>query len=171
MPKLNVLSMARRERKIETRTFDRDGEPLTVTLTEVDAAIVARAQEIHEEACKTFIDGFEDGQPPAPFPDEHVRPSKSLFFNCAMLEQLQVVEHEQDRYRLWEWAVISDRRPRDWVDLCNWADGLGKEFAADPGKSAGAPAASSSAPRSSKGKNSRRSPSAATSSSEASTLA
>ena len=146
MPKVNVLNQPRYERKRLTKTYEQDGEPITLSLIEPNGPRMARAGQKVAEMVEQFIEG-SDEEPAVMFPDPDVEPSEHLFWSACVLEEMQTETDVRERYEAWEFCVIAARRPHDWQAILADANAIGRSWVAEPGKSPAAPAASSSAPR------------------------
>lgn len=120
MPRIDPYSLPRPERKTETRTFTDDGVELTLTLREANAGDVARASEVADGLVEDFITGIQGFRGAAEFPDPDVKPSRTLFVQCALAAELMVAEERGQAYSAVDFAIFSARLPRAWAQISIW---------------------------------------------------
>jgi hypothetical protein len=118
LAKLNVFTLAKRERAIETRTFREDGEEFTLTLRTPDLADLARAAEVAQQLEEDYLTGAA-GRPPIPFPGD-VKVSKALFLLAATAAEMQCPESAADRYEPEELVQLADKLPEAWAEAQEW---------------------------------------------------
>lgn len=116
--KLNVWTLEKRERAIETRTFSQDGEEFTLTLRPPDVADLARAAEVAQQLKEDYITGSSI-RPAIPFPGD-VKVSEALFLLAATAAEMQCPENPADRYDPEELVRLGDKLPEAWAEAQQW---------------------------------------------------
>jgi hypothetical protein len=116
MPKVNVYALERPARRVETRTFEENGQSLTLAFHKPDAADLAMAAERAQKLIEDWITGSEI-RGPAPFPYPEVKLSKLLCNNVAVAVECQEAEDPAERYEAIEFLVMSARLPETWMQV------------------------------------------------------
>lgn len=117
MPKVNVYTLERPARRIETRTFEENGQRLTLSFHRPDAAELAMAAERAQKLTEDWIDGNPDlGRNPASFPYPDVKLSRILCQNAAIAVECQEAE-PAERYDEIEFLLMSARLPETWLKI------------------------------------------------------
>lgn len=128
MPKVNVYTLERPARRIETRTFEENGQSLTLAFHKPDAADLAMAAELAQKLIADWIDGNPDlGRGPAPFPYPDVKLSRLLCNNAAIAVECQAAE-PAECYDAIEFLLMSSRLPETWLKIQR----LLQELTSDP---------------------------------------
>lgn len=131
--RIDPFSLPRPDRKVETREFTENGVAFSVSFIVPNSSDMSCATEACDQMAETYIDG-SDVREAAPFPDVDVKPSRILFFNCALAYEIQQVTDPRLRYSREEWAVMSVRLPRVWGEICTWLADLAGRWKGDPKK-------------------------------------
>lgn len=116
MAKVNVFNLTRPERPTITRSFEENGERLTIAFHKADAAELALAAELADQLIEAHITGSEI-RGPAPFYYPDVKLSRLLCNNVAIAVQTQEVEDPADAYDEKEFLVMSVRMPETWLGI------------------------------------------------------
>lgn len=138
MPKINAYALPRPKRAVVTQTFEKDGEPFTLTLRAADNSDKLLARERQEGLVRLYVTG-DDTREAAPFPDPEIKPSRFLIGEGCLIREMQCPEDLADRYDEMELIHLSCKRPRDWADVEELVGRLQMEWERDSPNSPGAP--------------------------------
>lgn len=131
MPKLNVYTLPRPKRKVETRTF-REGEvELELTLRAPDVADMARAAEAAKRLTEDYITGSDLRPEAAPFPEPEVKVSEALFQTVALIAEMQPATDPRERYDAVEFTLLAANLPRTWTKIQRWVGELVADWTDD----------------------------------------
>lgn len=123
MPKVNVFTLTRPERPVETREFTEAGQTFTLTFREPDAADLALAAERAQRLVEDYLTG-SDIRGPAPYPHDDVKPSRILFNNVAVAVECQAPENPGEAYDAEEFLLMTARLPQTWLQVQGWLQDL-----------------------------------------------
>jgi hypothetical protein len=165
MQKINPYDLPRPSRPVEERVFDADGVSVVIAFRRPDAADMNMAAEVAKRLTKDYITGYpEEGTPPAEFFDG-IKVSEALFMLAATGQEMQPPEKKV--YTAEEFVMLMDRLETDGVRIARWINEKQQDWRRHQGNGSGAPTETSSEARSASTPSIPRSPSAATTSSEA----
>jgi hypothetical protein len=141
MQKVDLWAHARPQREVVERTFQADGDPITLRFRRPDAADMCRAAEVAKRLVEDYITGSDD-RPAAEFWDG-IKLSEQLCMTAATAEQMQ----PEQVYSAEEFILMQDRRPTDWPEINalireqsrHWREASGKSPAVRAEKSAAPP--------------------------------
>lgn len=114
MSDIDIFGLPRLSRSSEEKTYEEQGQKLSLFLRWPNASDRGIASEDAQELARDFITGDGD-RPAAEFPDPDVIPSATLFNACALVARMQCPPPGRKRYGALELAVLSARLPRTWI--------------------------------------------------------
>lgn len=131
--KINPYNLTRPVPSTETKTFIdplHPDQPLELTLKNLDSAETVYAMEVGEAQALQFMGSEESGLAPTRAPifidGRPVRISRSLCRNIAIIEAMQTLEGDDQRYSFDQLLGISVTMPTAWRGVIAWSNAIGK---------------------------------------------